>query len=132
MAYERGRGVAVHVAGRELPCERCFARSTRSAGRRRATCDNAPLVGSWLDRRRDVAIDSVVAYVAPRLALGAAIVLLLLLTVIPPVATAAFVALIWLVLQWVQEKKIPDVPSEAWGKVPRFLEQHATIGSAAP
>lgn len=62
-------------------------------------------MGSWLDRRRDVAIDSVVAYVAPRLALGAAIVLLLLLTVIPPVATAALVIVIWLMLQRTQEKK---------------------------
>jgi hypothetical protein len=53
-------------------------------------------VGSWLNKRRDVAIDSIVLYVAPRLAAAATVAAFLLMAILPPLYTAAVVGSICL------------------------------------
>jgi hypothetical protein len=62
-------------------------------------------MGSWLGAKRDVAIDSIVAYVVPRLFVVLAMAVFVSAALVPPLCIAALAGCMCAVVCWTQEKK---------------------------
>jgi xanthosine utilization system XapX-like protein len=67
-------------------------------------------MAKWLARRRDVAVDSTVSYLAPRLAVGLVLALLLVLATAPPplVAATAGMVGVWRLLIAIKKNLRPS------------------------
>jgi hypothetical protein len=76
-------------------------------------------MSSWLDNKRDVAVDSILSYIAPRLFLAFAAAVLIALAITSPVYIASVAGLIFVLVRWHTRKKMPQRPSEKFGTVQR-------------
>jgi glycerol uptake facilitator-like aquaporin len=64
-------------------------------------------MGSWLGTKRDVAIDSIVSYLVPRVVVVLAVAAVVSAAVVPPLCIAALAGFMCAAVRWTQKKKSP-------------------------